>query len=168
MSHTSTVFIGTVVISVLLFSTGCVYKLWSAGSTSPQIAGASEDTAAPLTQVSPLSILDIQWSTLRISADSAPMPHNNPSVIVLSREGKFHGFGGCNNITGRYVIDGSHLQFVELSTTRKYCRSVMQLERSFLHALEKTTSWAVSNNRLLLINELGIPLLEFEQSATAN
>ena len=58
------------------------------------------------------------------------------------------GYGGCNNIFSDYVAKDEKISFGPIASTRMYCEGLMELEGSFMRALDTspntrslTTSW---------------------------
>jgi len=78
-------------------------------------------------------------ATLRFDADSA-------------RAG---GFAGCNRFGGPYTIHGDSLRFGALASTMMACTGGMQLEASYLAALQATRRYELSSTQLKLFGPSG-------------
>lgn len=64
------------------------------------------------------------------------------------------GYSGCNQFSGKYVIDGNTLKIGPLASTRKMCpEEINKIESSLLKALSETTSFDLSKNHLILKND---------------
>lgn len=75
------------------------------------------------------------------------------SSIVFTAEGQAHGFGGCNNFTGRYTLDGTTLTLGPLASTKKACPpAIMNQETSFYEALSATRGHRFENGLLFLLD----------------
>ena len=75
--------------------------------------------------------------------------------VTFAKDGSVSGDAGCNRIIGTYTVDESMIDIGPLATTLMYCEGVMEAERAFLKALEKSTSFAVRNDRLRLYGPKG-------------
>jgi heat shock protein HslJ len=71
------------------------------------------------------------------------------------------GFAGCNQMGGRYTMDGNTLRFIQIYTTRMACADGMDLEQQYLAALDGTREFRLEGNRLRLIGVAGV-LAEFD------
>ena len=75
------------------------------------------------------------------------------SSIVFTAEGQAHGFGGCNNFTGRYTLDGTTLTLGPLASTKKACPpAIMNQETSLYEALGETRGHRFENGLLFLLD----------------
>jgi putative lipoprotein len=80
--------------------------------------------------------------------------------ITLTAEGQAHGFGGCNNFTGRYTLDGTTLTLGPLASTRKACPpALMSQEASFHQALGETRGYRFENGLLFLLDAQGASVM---------
>jgi heat shock protein HslJ len=78
------------------------------------------------------------------------------SHITLEADGQAHGFGGCNNFTGRYTLEGRGLTFGPLGGTRKACPpAIMNQETRFHEALGETRAYRFENTLLFLLDAQG-------------
>jgi putative lipoprotein len=75
------------------------------------------------------------------------------SSINFTAEGQAHGFGGCNNFTGRYTLDGTTLTLGPLASTKKACPpAILDQETSFYEALSATRGHRIENGLLFLLD----------------
>jgi putative lipoprotein len=82
------------------------------------------------------------------------------SHITFTAEGQAHGFGGCNNFTGGYALDGTALELGPLAGTRKACpAAIMNQEASFHQALGQTRGYRFENGLLFLLDVQGTPVM---------
>ncbi|OUR93208.1 hypothetical protein A9Q87_05855 [Flavobacteriales bacterium 34_180_T64] len=76
------------------------------------------------------------------------------SLEFDSKTNKVSGFSGCNNFTGTYSIDGSHISVSQLITTQAFCKpKINQFERKFLEYLTNASSYKIVNDELILIRD---------------
>jgi len=95
---------------------------------------------------------DTNWELVTIGG--APLPEGikrPPSLKLEAAEGKVVGFAGCNRLFGAYSVDGPKLRLSPLGTTKMACVGpAMDLEKRFLEALERATSYSISGDTLTL------------------
>lgn len=72
------------------------------------------------------------------------------------------GFGGCNTFFGAYTLDKGEIDISGLGSTRMDCPGRMELERRFLKALERTSSWRILDDRLQLFDPEGRIVAELQ------
>jgi heat shock protein HslJ len=82
----------------------------------------------------------------------------------FSDDGRVSGSSGCNTFSGGYERTGTAITFSPLAGTRKMCAEpagVMEQEAAFLQALEHSTVYSISENRLELRNQEGALQVQF-------
>ena len=79
-------------------------------------------------------------------------------------DGAATGFGGCNQFSGSYDLDGSTLEFSEqMSVTLAFCEGPAQdVEDAYLANLGSVGSWSIDGDRLELYDNLGDLTLTLE------
>ncbi len=75
--------------------------------------------------------------------------------VTFTRDGQVNGDAGCNRMISTYTVDGSALDISTIATTLMYCEGVMEAERTFLKALEKSTAFSRDGKRLTLFAASG-------------
>jgi heat shock protein HslJ len=64
-------------------------------------------------------------------------------------DGLIEGFGGCNNFSGQYSVDGDAITIGPLMSTMAACSDeINAFEAQFLTALQNSTTWSVSGGTL--------------------
>jgi heat shock protein HslJ len=64
------------------------------------------------------------------------------------------GFSGCNNYFGNYEIKNNTISFKNMGATKKYCLgNENELESKMMKALNETTNFIVSENKITLLNQ---------------
>jgi len=134
----------------------------------------------------PQTPLDLRWVLLNLGHARIKSPKSTApeSYMVLtatagaaaassasgtSRSGKLEGFGGCNQITGKFELDGPRLTFGPgLGMTRMACtdRAALDRESAFAQALQACARWRIVNGgldgpALELLDETGMVLAQF-------
>lgn len=109
-------------------------------------------TASPK-QLAPevYTILDAYWMLLSLEGQSPQAPNNTRTAYIRLQEGEndLKGFTGCNNLFGKYELNGNSLKFKDLATTRMMCPSIEQ-ENKLLRVLERVDSFRISDKILTL------------------
>ena len=97
-----------------------------------------------------------------------PVPVTLPASLRLA-DGAAVGNSGCNEFSGSYTLDGSALSFGdEVTRSLRACDPDAQsVEDAYLAALGDVTSWSITDGALQLRDELGQPVLVFEQPDAA-
>jgi heat shock protein HslJ len=75
-----------------------------------------------------------------------------PTLFFAAGEPRASGNGGCNQFNGPYTRDGGSLRFGPLASTRRACvdEAASAQETAYLRALESTTRYSATAERLLL------------------
>lgn len=93
-----------------------------------------------------------------------PLAVQGPSItLTLEEDGSGSGTGGCNRYRAKFEIDGEKMVLAgpAMSTMMACDRAVMAREATYLAALEKVRTFAVTGNRLTLRGERGEELLGY-------
>jgi heat shock protein HslJ len=72
------------------------------------------------------------------------------------------GSGGCNRLTGSYDLNGDHVSFSKVASTRMACLGGMETAEAFLEALGIVSRWMIVGQQLELFDAGGTPLARFE------
>ncbi len=118
------------------------------------------------TEATPPPLVGPTWVAEDI--DQQGVIDNLQSFVTFTAEGQAHGFGGCNNFTGGYTMDGDRLEIGgeghRIASTLKACpEAVMDQEARFTHALGRVHSWRIENGLLFLLDAEGAPILRLWQ-----
>jgi len=104
---------------------------------------------------SAMSIEGPEWRLIEVDGSPvSPLPgKRQPFILFNAMKKQATGFAGCNNFFGSYELDGPALRFGPVGATRMFCEGEPgEVELKFMGALEKTRSWEISDNVLLLKN----------------
>lgn len=127
-----------------------------AGCAGSRIGGgAGEDVVAmPLTNT--------YWQLVRVAGQPVPESggEQNPHILFLD-DGRVSGFSGCNRFMGDYRVEGDHLIFDSMGSTRRACPD-NQTEGLLFGALAKTAGVNLTGIELRLLGEQGAELAVFE------
>jgi heat shock protein HslJ len=80
-------------------------------------------------------------------------------------DGAFSGFGGCNDLTGKYEATTDTLSITGLASTQKACADdVSKLETQYMAALTATTTYEITGDVLTLKDDGGATQATFKLS----
>ena len=116
-------------------------------------------------QVPDAPVTNTYWKLGRIGtiAATAPGAQQREAQITLHLDGqRLSGSGGCNALSGQYVVAGNTLTFTGVVATRKACLEGMEQEQALLNALSKTGGWRIQGDHLWLLDVGGATLAEFD------
>jgi len=85
---------------------------------------------------------------------------NAPYFTIDSKTKKVGGFSSCNSFGGQATLVGNTLKFGPLMMTKKYCGHD-SVEQKFMSAFNKTQSYYISENKLVLLDGGGSELMRF-------
>ncbi len=85
-----------------------------------------------------------------------------PHMVLHSGGGRVAGFGGCNQITGSYSVEGATIAFSDIASTMMACADGADTERAFSEALAKAQSWRLIGEHLDLFDGAGDLVARFE------
>jgi heat shock protein HslJ len=81
----------------------------------------------------------------RINAESL-----SNTFLSIASNNTFTGKGGCNNISGKFVLKGTGIKFDNIVSTKMSCNNIEQ-ETTFLKLLnERVSAYTVTKDSLLL------------------
>jgi heat shock protein HslJ len=77
------------------------------------------------------------------------VPAGVTAAFSFLPDGQIEGYGGCNNFSGHYSVDGDAITIGPLAATMMACSDdVNAFESQLLTALQNGTSWSVSGGTL--------------------
>jgi heat shock protein HslJ len=86
-----------------------------------------------------------------------PVISNTKGIsLTFNNDGTLSGFGGCNNFNGAYTLSGITTDFGKgisigpLASTMKYCADTADFETAYLNNLQKTQTYTITNNKMML------------------
>ena len=94
-----------------------------------------------------------------------PVISNTQSItLTFNTDGSLAGFSGCNNFNGGYTLSGKTTEFGKgitigpLASTKMYCADTADFETSYLNNLQKTLTYSIPNNTMMLRTSYGSQL----------
>ena len=85
-----------------------------------------------------------------------------PHMILHTAGQRLSGFGGCNQLAGKYTVEGATVSFGGVASTRKMCAAGMEQEQGMLNALRDARAWKTRGNTLELLDGAGLVVATFE------
>jgi len=93
-----------------------------------------------------------RWKLLKLPGiDSLPLLEKDAFIQFNKGDTTFHGYAGCNNMTGRYTSEGSHLTIGPAAMTRMMCpEENMKVEDQLSRAINSTDNYLINGDHLEL------------------
>lgn len=83
-------------------------------------------------------------------------------LLLQPSQHRLAGSGGCNRLQGSYRLEVDTVSFGQVAATLMACRDGMEQERKFLDALARVGRWAITGERLELLDASGVLLAQFD------
>lgn len=96
------------------------------------------------------SILHDIWVVRALEGNSLKQTSSLPRLELMPSQERMIGFTGCNNLNSRLKAAAQRISFDNIAATEKYCEGFMDIERTFLQALERVDRYEVRNLELIL------------------
>lgn len=128
--------------------------------------GCQGDGVVPLPGEGPKSIEDVTWQLDEVAGKKAqPVPADGRAAhfVLGSADKRVSGYGGVNQFSGTYELDGKLLRFGPTAMTRRAGpEPLMTQEFNLTQAMTNTRSWrAAGLRRIELIDASGAALARF-------
>ena len=101
-------------------------------------------------------LTDLGSTPARIVAQRAP------NFTLHSANKTVTGSGGCNRISGTYLLRGDRITFGRFTSTMMACSAGMDIERAYLNALARSVQWRIAGQRLELLDSRGVRVAGFD------
>lgn len=102
--------------------------------------------------MNPANVLDQKWMLRSLAGQAIQLPEGAQTPwLQLAADKSLSGFGGCNNLMGKYTLDGATIGFPGVASTKKFCESTQQLEDGYLGALRDANSFKLDKGLLKLM-----------------
>lgn len=103
------------------------------------------------------------WRLTRLDGKGVmPGPVEHEARLMLKAPNQFTASGGCNELTGRYVLKRGALTFNKVSPGHMSCLDTRSVESAVIIALKTTTTWSIEGQYLQLFDEVGRQVARFE------
>jgi heat shock protein HslJ len=115
--------------------------IWLGLQACANSAAPSPETAKPL--------WGTEWQLKAIGTQ--PVMENSRASLQFPEVGRAAGNGSCNRFSGAVAMQGDHLSFEGIASTKMACAGqAMTQERSYLSALQKATRYERQGDTLLI------------------
>lgn len=98
-----------------------------------------------------VTVDNTMWKLTVLSGDSLTLeavPH-----LSFRKGDQLSGSTGCNRFGSTYNMNDYQLTFDKLMKTKKNCDDLQEMEKQFLKALKRTSSYRISGQELLLFDK---------------
>jgi heat shock protein HslJ len=108
-----------------------------------------------------------KWLLVKYRDSKGRLSINGPEAkpfLIFMPEGKLTGSGGCNRFFSSYEISDRRLKVGLIGSTRMYCQDppwLMDLEGDFFNCLERSSSFELTEDTLMINDMEGNELLSF-------
>ena len=97
------------------------------------------------------TLLSRDWRLVGLASSAAPSATGPSASLRLDSDQRATGFTGCNRFSASYQIEGDSIRFDGFRTTRRACTLGLEVETTFLRALEDARTWRVRGGELQLL-----------------
>jgi heat shock protein HslJ len=106
----------------------------------------------------PATITDRDWELVSVGELDNPRGMQDRPVTIRfdSAAARAAGFAGCNQFSAGYTLRDDSLSFDAPISTKMMCPDAMQVETSFLGALESVTRYEATDSTLTLHASSGV------------
>jgi heat shock protein HslJ len=102
------------------------------------------------------------WKLVRLKGSPVETVEREAFIRFEAEENSVHGNGSCNMFNGKYeLLEGNRIKFSPFAMTRMACID-NNVESEFMQIFEKTSSYSLTSNELILQDELETTLAKFE------
>jgi heat shock protein HslJ len=107
----------------------------------------------------------VKWDLVSIVLNGRPVSGvgGARANITLGPDLRAASRGGCNRFFGSYALDGGHIKFGNLASTRMSCDETMEVEDAFFKALAGVGTALLADDHLEMRSEDGATVLTFQQ-----
>jgi putative lipoprotein len=112
---------------------------------------------APVSDPALIGTWTYKGAMMATGSGQIPVIANTNSItLTFKNDGTLTGFSGCNNFNGGYTLSGKTTEFGKeitigpLASTKMYCADTADFETSYLNNLQKTQTYTIPNNTMML------------------
>jgi heat shock protein HslJ len=102
------------------------------------------------------------WKLVRLNGKTVETTGKEAFMRFEDEDNRVHGNSSCNIFNGKYeLLEGNKIKFSPFAMTRMACIG-NNIESEFMQIFEKTTSYSITSNELILQDEFETILAKFE------
>lgn len=115
-----------------------------------------------LEKVSP-QVTGWRWTLVELRGQPVTGLERAPYLVLNATDKRVSGYGGCNNLTGGFVLDEAtlRLRFEQVASTMRACLSGMDTEQALHEVLGMVDNYSLSGDQLSLNRARMAPLARF-------
>ena len=104
------------------------------------------------------------WKVMTLGGTPVVVAENQrePHVVFHSEGKRVAAFGGCNQMSGTFEIEGEKLTLSRMAATMMACEVGMEQEQALHDAFNRVARWKISGEQLELLDIGGATLATFE------
>ncbi len=108
------------------------------------------------------------WGLTEIVLEGSPIEDvvRARAEIILEKDQRAHGYGGCNRFTGKYLLKDGEVKFEAMASTKMYCMDTMAVEDAFFKALYEVRFIDLDGGRMIMRSQDGSTQLIFRPAKT--
>ena len=127
-----------------------------------QVESTEAAAATPADEAAKTELEGANWAL--VPGDQLGVPSEGVAVTASFEDGMLAGFGGCNQYSTEYVLDGTSLTIgTDIASTTMACPDAESaVEAAYLERLPLVVSYTVTGGTLTLLDSAGSTLLEYE------
>ena len=133
------------------------------------LAACAQQTTTPAATApaSTAELLNTYWKLTQLGDEVIATPEGARELhfVLESVNQQMHGFAGCNNIMGGYVLDGDALKFDQVASTMMACAEPTGPESRFNAMLSQVAHWKITGETLQLLDTNSKPVATFSRGA---
>jgi heat shock protein HslJ len=135
-------------LAISLFTASCNKKIYNQQASTMTATATFDNT---------------RWKLVKLRGiDTLPVLQKDVFIQFNTSDSSFRGHAGCNNMTGRYSMDGNRLTIGPAAMTRMMCPEPnMKVENLVAKVISATNNFLIKGGRLELRKENEV-LAEFE------
>jgi heat shock protein HslJ len=113
------------------------------------------------------ALLGTGWvlSTLVTPDGEHAIPPASAPLLNLSEDDSMTGNGGCNTIFSDFTAEDGRISFGTIASSMMFCEGLMELEASYMLALEEVSRYEIIGDRLVLSDDQNSTVLTFFTTA---
>lgn len=98
-------------------------------------------------------LLNKTWAVTQIKGEDLQYPNQaDVAYLFFERNMSVHGFGGCNNYSGKYDVVGDSISFKNVGATMRLCPE-QQIEDALFKAMNEAVTFKVTKSNLKLYDQ---------------
>lgn len=103
------------------------------------------------------------WQLIELDGAGLELDENQSApYLIFEQDKSLAGFGGCNDITGSYLVQGDVFLVNRDSAARIACPGAMELENKLLEALDSTEVYRIDGEVFELVDQFNTTRARFQ------